>query len=369
VYGARVTHRRESPVRRENPSGAVRWKARYTNPQGRRVSAGTYARKGPCRDPRDDGTCCAQHAIDHAYGQPLTLADAELFGTFAATWTARYPRAGSTNDTNGYRIASVLDVQLAGRKLRDWPYRDLKRRHAVDLLAYILTEHGRAAEGARGVMRVLSAMTEDAITEEVCDTNPFMGVKIRDDDPRVSKPARQPRVYTFRQMRNFAAKSPNEAAIRVLCDCGVRLGELFGLEHGDYDGKTLAIRGNVRDGVFVAGDTSTKHHVRVVPVGKSTAALLDELQGDGLLFPTAKGGMWWARNFYRQVWDPARVKVPAMAAATPHDFRHSWVSIMRAKGVDLADLAQIAGHSVETQTGIYTHALNRSAGTVRKIVG
>lgn len=363
---------RETPIRRVNPSGEVRWKARYTNEAGSRVSAGTYARKGPCREPVGDGSCCAQHAIDAAYGQPFTIADAETFGSYAHTWTERHPRAGSTNTTANYRIASVLDVVVAGRPLRDWPYRDLKRKHAVDVVARMLSDHGRAAEGARGVLRVLSAMSEDAITDDVTEVNPFMGVKIRDDDPRVAKAARQPRLFTLKQMRAFAAASPNEAMIRVLCDCGLRIGELLGVEHRDYDGKALHLRGNVRDGRFVPGNTSTKHHVRSVPVPKSTAVLLDALverDDTPLLFPTAKGTIWWTRNFYKQVWEPARARVPAMVAATPHDFRHSWVSILRAQRIDLADLAEIAGHSVETQTGIYTHALNRSAGAVRRAIG
>lgn len=47
---------RESPYKRLYPNGRVRWVARYTNAEGRRVSAGTYGLK------RD-----AQAAIDRAY--------------------------------------------------------------------------------------------------------------------------------------------------------------------------------------------------------------------------------------------------------------------------------------------------------------
>jgi hypothetical protein len=43
----------------------------------------------------------------------------------------------------------------------------------------------------------------------------------------------------------------------------------------------------------------------------------------------------------------------------PHDFRHSWVTHLRAAGIDPADLAVLAGHTVETATARYTHALGR----------
>lgn len=55
-----------------------------------------------------------------------------------------------------------------------------------------------------------------------------------------------------------------------------------------------------------------------------------------LLFPTPSGRMWRERNFYRDVWEPTR-KATGMDC-TPHEFRHSWVTLLRAAGVDDADL-------------------------------
>jgi site-specific recombinase XerD len=48
--------------------------------------------------------------------------------------------------------------------------------------------------------------------------------------------------------------------------------------------------------------------------------------------------------------------------------RHSWVTNLRAAGIDPADLAAMAGHSVQTATKVYTHALNRSDEAVRQAV-
>jgi integrase len=41
----------------------------------------------------------------------------------------------------------------------------------------------------------------------------------------------------------------------------------------------------------------------------------------------------------------------------PHDCRHSWVTHLRAAGIDDADLAAVAGHAVDTKLGTYTHPL------------
>jgi integrase len=86
-----------------------------------------------------------------------------------------------------------------------------------------------------------------------------------------------------------------------------------------------------------------------------------------VLFPTPTGRIWWERNFYRDVWQPAREA--SGLDCTPHDFRHSWVTHLRAAGIDAADLAEIAGHTVATATDRYTHPLRRSDDAVRDVVG
>jgi hypothetical protein len=74
-------------------------------------------------------------------------------------------------------------VELDGRRLRDWPFRDLKRRHALWLIAHLFTVQGRATTGAQNILRTLSAMAEDALTDEVADVNFVRGVKVRSNDP------------------------------------------------------------------------------------------------------------------------------------------------------------------------------------------
>jgi len=69
----------------------------------------------------------------------------------------------------------------------------------------------------------------------------------------------------------------------------------------------------------------------------------------------------------RDVWAPAR-KASGIDA-TPQDFRHSHVSLLRAAGIDPADLAAVVGHSVQTADAHYTHALGRSFDAIREAVG
>jgi integrase len=361
--------RRESPIRRRNPSGQIVWVARYTGRDGRKHIAkptwnrgkGTFTRKAD-----------AQKAIDEAYGlsdRPDTLGD------YSATWTERHPRSERTNSTNDHRISRVADVEIEGIPLKDWPLRELRRRHTLALVDHMLRTEGRATTGAVGILRALSAMAEDAITDEVCDINPFKGIRIRANDPRARKQRRPIRVFSFEEMHRFAkAAGRYEALVRTFTDTGMRLGEVLPLRPEDFDGETLQVRRTAHEGRILEG-TKTDHGQedagRVVPVPATLAWLLEaqiNLNGPDcrLLFPTPRGRLWRERTFYRDVWKPTQEA--AGLDIRPHECRHSYVTLLRAADINDADLAEITGHSVLIMLARYSHSLGKSFGVVRKAV-
>ncbi len=362
--------RREAPIKRRYPSGETVWLARYTGRDGKRRMAkpgwnggrGTFDRKQE-----------AQQAIDEAYGlsdRPDTL------GEYFATWTERHPRSDRTNATNMHRISRVTDVEVEGIALKDWPMHELRRRHALVLVDHMLRVQGRATTGVVGILRSLSAMAEDAITDEVADLNPFKGVRIRANDPRAKKKRRPIRVFSFEEMHRFAkAAGRYEAMVRVFTDTGLRLGEVLPLRPEDFDGETLQVRRTAHEGEILEG-TKTDHGEfdagRTVPVPATLAWLLGaQIQlsapNSNLLFTTPTGRMWRERNFYRDLWRPTQ-KASGLDIR-PHECRHSYVTHLRAAGINDADLAEIAGHRVETMLARYTHAVRGSSDAIRATIG
>lgn len=235
----------------------------------------------------------------------------------------------------------------------------------------MLRTEGRATTGAVGILRALSAMAEDAITDEVCDLNPSKGIRIRANDPRAQKKPRPIRVFSFEEMHRFAkAAGRYEAMVRVFTDCGLRLGEVLPLRAEDFDGQTLQVRRTAHEGQILEG-TKTDHGEpdagRVVPVPATLAWMLEaqmRLNGDcELLFTTPTGRMWRERNFYRDLWRPAQEA--SGLDICPHECRHSYVTHLRAAGVNDADLAEIAGHRIETMLARYTHPVGMSFHEIR----
>jgi integrase len=347
---------RESPIRRINPSGQERWIARYTAHDGRRLSAGTFKLKRE-----------AQEAIDAAYGIPTNTQTVE---GYLEHWLRVRPRSARTDQTNESRIRNVLDVRIEGLPLRGWDLRSLRRRHRDELVTRMLVDQGRAPGGARNILRALSAMFEDAITDELVEINPWQGAKIRDDDRRAQKKARKPRVWTFEQMHKFAAKAgKNEAMIRVLADCGLRIGELFALKRADLEDGLLRVRGTAWEGQ-ITGSTEEKDHDREVPVPPGCMAIIRAMPvriDSQFLFPSPAGKVWRYSNFTRRVWQKAQIA--SGMDPTPHEFRHSFVTHLRAAGIDPADLADVSGHSVEVATRIYTHPQRKSFDQIRGVIG
>ncbi|HEX8753331.1 MAG TPA: site-specific integrase [Solirubrobacterales bacterium] len=362
--------RRESPIKRRYPSGQIVWVARYTGRDGKHhIAKPTWNRGKGTFDRKTD----AQRAIDEAYG----LSDRpDTVGDYFATWTDRHPRSERTNVTNEHRISRVLDVEIEGMAFKDWPLRELRRRHALAFVDHMLRVQGRATTGVVGILRSLSAMAEDAITDEIADLNPFKGLRIRASDPRAKKKPRPIRVFSFDEMHRFAkAAGRYETLVRVFADTGLRLGEVLPLRADDFDGEVLQVRRTAHEGVVLEG-TKTDHGDinagRKVPVPPTLAWMLQaqiNVNGPGcaLLFTTPGGHMWRERNFYRDVWKPTQEA--SGLDIRPHECRHSYVTHLRAASVNDADLAEIVGHRVETMLARYSHAVGRSFNAVRGAIG
>jgi integrase len=361
---------RESPVRRRYESGEIVWVARYTAPDGRRRIAkpawnrgfGTFSRR------RD-----AQRAIEEAYGLP---ADPQSLGNYFASWLERHPRAARTNATYAHRVGRVLEVEIEGQPLGQWPLAALRRRHALALVDHLLRVQGRATSGAAGILRALSAMAEDAITDEIAERNPFKGIRVRASDPRAQKRQRPVRVFDFAAMHHFAkAAGVHEAMVRVFTDAGLRLGEVLPLRHGDFDGRTLQVCRTAHEGAILEGtktDHGERNPGRLVPVPPALAEMLTaridpEAPGEKLIFQTPTGRLWRESGFYRSVWAPARQA--SRIDIRPHECRHSYITHLRRAGIDDADLARIAGHRLSTMLARYSHSVAASFEEVRCAIG
>ncbi len=154
-------------------------------------------------------------------------------------------------------------------------------------------------------------------------------------------------------------------------DCRSEAGGGAALRREDFDGETLQVRRTAHEGRILEG-TKTDHGEpdagRVAPVPATLAWRIEakiQLNGNDceLLFTTPTGRLWRERTFYRDLWKPTQEA--SGLDIRPHECRHSYVTHLRAAGVNDADLTEIVGHRVETMLARYTHAVGESFEAIR----
>jgi integrase len=323
----------------------------------------------------------AQKAIDAAMDREWGNTTKDTLGAYADTWTRRHPRSRRTNITNDSRIRTTRELEIEGTPLEEWRYADLRRRHWVDFAAALVVEQGRSAGGAQNILRTYSAMTENAITDEVIEFNTLAGIVVRANDPRLQKQPRPARVFSWEEMWTFTAAMPGQwsKAGRVLSDCGLRVSEMLALHQADLDFDRAMLRPRNTldlDGTILRG-TKTTHddheeweRGRDVPASESLLQLLWDMPwrtDTKLVFPNGRGNAKLLSNFYRDVWKPTQKRTGM--DIRPQEMRRSWITHLAADGVDVADLARMAGHSIETMNGYYRQAKNESYDRVREVIG
>ncbi len=144
--------------------------------------------------------------------------------------------------------------------------------------------------------------------------------------------------------------------IALVLFTGMRRGEALGLRWEDIDFDTKLIR--VRRAVSyptnqpLVSTPKTRSGNRVIPLDDQLTAFLEPRGTTGYIIGGEKP---LTQMVLRRVLRQINQKVD-MFGATPHVFRHSYLSAMVEAGVDLKTVQQIGGHSnITTTLNIYAH--------------
>lgn len=148
---------------------------------------------------------------------------------------------------------------------------------------------------------------------------------------------------------------------------GLRIGELAGLQLGDFDPlrNLIRVRRTVSDvqGQIVVGPPKTAKSIRTVTLPRSiTERLVDhvaQLNAADLsnwIFPAPEGGPIRRTTWVRRFWQPALEAADIEGSIGTHVLRHSQVSLLIAQGEHPKVIADRLGHtSVRTVLDVYGH--------------
>ena len=169
------------------------------------------------------------------------------------------------------------------------------------------------------------------------------------------KKRRLPGVLTCEQIEEgMKIEDPRDRAMmELLYSCGLRAGELVGLDLGDIDFQQEEVR--------VMGKGGKE---RILPVGRTAIAALQGYlhvrrvrpgsPAPSALFLNRRGGRLTTRSLQHIV-RKCLVRVARTAGTNPHVLRHSFATHMLERGADLRAVQELLGHASLATVQIYTH--------------
>lgn len=247
----------------------------------------------------------------------------------------------------------------------------------VDTLQKFLNDRVNLAKNTVHTMFVLfSEIMDSAFEDRYIQSNPAKSRRIT--IPSTKKKERQ--ALSPEQLRLIIAQISEKLTdvterrlMALLLFTGMRRGEVMGLrwEDIDFERRLIAVNRAVSytTNQPIISTPKTKSGKRVIPLDDQLADFLMPHLDTGYVIggkepPTLMVTRRLLRNLEKKI---------DMFGATPHVFRHSYISALAEAGVDLKTIQQISGHSnVTTTMGIYAHTrlglVQEAGGKVAKLL-
>jgi integrase len=348
---------------RKLPSG--RWQARYRGADGLLRSAPTtFAYKA------DANRWLAFTEAELLSGDWIDPEAGLIpFAEYAMAWIDQRPGLrAKTIQLYRYLLRAHLQENFGGRTIASITEADVRCWRA-DLLS-----SGVSPVTAAKAYRLLKSILATAVEDGLIRRNPC-----RVKGASVERSPERP-VLTVAQVYALAdaVGQRYRALVLIACFCGLRWGELAGLQRRDIDFNRKTIR-VTRQLCEVAGRSpflappksdAGKRLVAIPSIILSDVCMhLDALtppEADALLFTSPAGKPLRHGNFRRRVW------LPALAASGVdihlHDLRHTGNGLVAEAGANLRELMERMGHSTSRAALIYLHSSSERQHTLADAV-
>jgi integrase/recombinase XerD len=254
-----------------------------------------------------------------------------------------------------------------------------------------VNDYGRALESTLGVrsgrpltpatvarkLSALSSWYDFLVKLRAVEANPVSGA----DRPRIDRdhsatvgltPEEVDALLAAAEADTGPTAARNRAAIALLADLGLRVGELvsldlsdLGAERGHRSVRFIGKGGRPRRRALTPG-TAYALDAYLAVRAAAQGVTVPELAGPVLV--TATGGRLDRHSVFRLVRRLAQAAgIPAWAKLSPHSLRHAFATTARAEGVPLEDVQDAMGHADPRTTRRYDrdrHNLDRDPAYV-----
>jgi len=256
--------------------------------------------------------------------------------------------------------------------------RDLEREglHAIDATR---PKRPLSASSITNYCKPLSGVLSLAVRRRLIGSNPY---RVLTSDERPQQQGRRPAhewseeeieallTAATKLAARRDAKTDYTPILKVAIECGLRLGELLGLEWADIDLDERVLR--VERQWTLTGELTTpktKAGIRRVPLGGEMVSFFRQLRlaskhslDTDPVFASKTGGRLRHRNVQRRAFEAARDLAGLPEELRFHDMRHAFASRCASRGVPIGTLSSVLGHAdVSITQRVYVALYDRAS--------
>lgn len=199
---------------------------------------------------------------------------------------------------------------------------------------------------------MLNQIFNKAVSNNLIEDNPMKSLK----KPIGNGEKKKKKAYTYEEYRKvieFSKTHKDGLGAFIMLKTGVRLSELLGLKGSDIDlekGIVHVRRISTDSGLKDKG--KTENALRSIPIDDECKAYLNTIflcHSDKFLFANNNGRPKKPTSYRTYVFfkfqDDLRLKYPELPEMTPHEYRHTFGTLLYQSGTELLTLSRIMGHS------------------------
>jgi len=336
-------------IQKYKVKSGFRWRVRWTVDDERKSR--TFGKWSAA----DDFRKSLEHNLaEGTYTEPTDM----TLSAFLSAWIDAYKTNLSPSTENGYRV-NVRHVSgiIGAKKLQKVTPTDIESMYAQ------LSEK-LSGTSLLYVHRVLSRALKQAVRQRLINSNPCSFV----DPPKKNKDQGAQYIHPEDVSRYLAAFNGSYMypAVCLALFCGLRRGEVLGLQWADIKHGKMAVRHNM---TYEGIKSPKSGYSRTIPITLPIKAMLQAQREKQKHF---KELLWnkYNKSDFIVTYDDGRQIDPrvfsklfkdalirtGLPVVRFHDLRHTAASLMIMEGVDMKTVSEVLGHqSIKITADIYGH--------------
>lgn len=276
------------------------------------------------------------------------------FDYWAQKWLEIYKKPNVTENTY---IGTYL-LYVNNHLIPYFGNKCLNQIKPIDVQEFLSKKKHLSQSSLNKIMICLNGIFKTAIDNDLCDKNPTIFVSAKSDKTKCSK-----RVYTDEQeqiIRQIAMKEM--PGIILSLETGVRPGEFTGIKWSDIENNVLNVSRSIafsKKKRFIIRPPKWNSY-RSIPLSSIALEALNNMRNNDIyIFPYHQNEPYTPRTWdkiVKRFFDRVLINYPDMPILAPHEFRHTFGTKLRRKGIDIYTIQKLMGHkSIKVTTETYVH--------------